>query len=125
MAPEIANGRYGKEIDTYALGIILYEMLTGHVPFEGESVGEVLMKHLTSEPELTVLDQPYRNIVQGAMTKDPDARIKSVSEMLQQLPRNGLSPEIPGSSNQTNSAASAQAATSPPAVATGMATTET
>ncbi len=46
MAPEIANGRYGKEIDVYALGILLYELLTGHVPFEGESVGEVLMKHL-------------------------------------------------------------------------------
>ena len=42
MAPEVANGRYGKEIDIYALGIILYEMLTGRVPFEGESVGEVL-----------------------------------------------------------------------------------
>ena len=42
MAPEVANGRYGKEIDIYALGIMLYEMLTGHVPFEGESVGEVL-----------------------------------------------------------------------------------
>ena len=52
MAPEVANGRYGKEIDIYALGIILYEMLTGHVPFEGESVGEVLMKHLTAEPTL-------------------------------------------------------------------------
>ena len=48
MAPEIANGRYGKEIDIYALGVILYEMLTGRVPFDGESVGEVLMKHLTA-----------------------------------------------------------------------------
>ena len=46
MAPEVANGRYGKEIDIYALGVMLYEMLTGRVPFEGESVGEVLMKHL-------------------------------------------------------------------------------
>ncbi len=55
MAPEIANGRYGREIDTYALGIILFEMLTGRVPFEGESVGEVLMKHLTAEPDLSVL----------------------------------------------------------------------
>ncbi|MEX0641198.1 MAG: serine/threonine-protein kinase, partial [Pirellulales bacterium] len=36
MAPEIANGRYGREIDTYALGIMLFEMLTGFVPFEGE-----------------------------------------------------------------------------------------
>ena len=52
MAPEMANGRYGKEIDIYALGIILYEMLTGHVPFEGESVGEILMKHLTAEPDV-------------------------------------------------------------------------
>ena len=48
MAPEIAHGRYGREIDIYALGIILYEMLTGRVPFDGESVGEVLMKHLTA-----------------------------------------------------------------------------
>ena len=64
MAPEIANGRYGREIDTYALGIILFEMLTGHVPFEGESVGEVLMKHLTAEPDLTALAEPYRDIVE-------------------------------------------------------------
>lgn len=86
MAPEIANGRYGKEIDTYALGIILYEMLTGHVPFEGESVGEVLMKHLTAEPDLSVLDEPYKELVRGAMTKDPDTRLQSVSEMLERLP---------------------------------------
>ncbi len=86
MAPEIANGRYGKEIDTYALGIILYEMLTGHVPFEGESVGEVLMKHLTAEPDLSVLSEPYQSIVRGTMAKDPDARIKNVGEMLQRLP---------------------------------------
>ena len=86
MAPEIANGRYGREIDTYALGVILYEMLTGHVPFEGESVGEVLMKHLTAEPNLAGLKQPYRDIVSGALTKDPDRRIKNVGEMLRRLP---------------------------------------
>jgi len=85
MAPEIANGRYGKEIDTYALGIILYEMLTGHVPFEGESVGEVLMKHLTAEPDLSVLQEPYKELVRQAMTKDPETRIKSVAEMLHRL----------------------------------------
>jgi serine/threonine protein kinase len=85
MAPEIANGRYGREIDTYALGIILYEMLTGHVPFEGESVGEVLMKHLTAEPDLSAVDEPYRAIVQGAMAKDPETRIRSVAEMLTSL----------------------------------------
>jgi serine/threonine protein kinase len=70
MAPEIANGRYGREIDTYALGIILYEMLTGHVPFEGESVGEVLMKHLTAEPDLSAVGEPYRGIVERAAAQD-------------------------------------------------------
>jgi hypothetical protein len=92
MAPEIANGRYGKEIDTYALGIILYEMLTGHVPFEGESVGEVLMKHLTAEPDLSVLAEPYRGLVRRAMAKDPEARFRSVEEMIQRLPPASLPP---------------------------------
>lgn len=86
MAPEIANGRYGREIDIYALGIILYEMLTGHVPFEGESVGEVLMKHLTAEPDLSVLAEPYQTIVRRAMAKDPDQRVSSVAEIRKLLP---------------------------------------
>jgi hypothetical protein len=86
MAPEIANGRYGREIDTYALGVILYEMLTGNVPFEGESVGEVLMKHLTAEPDLARVPEPYREVVRRALAKDPDARIKSVGELLSALP---------------------------------------
>jgi eukaryotic-like serine/threonine-protein kinase len=86
MAPEIANGRYGREIDTYALGIILFEMLTGHVPFEGESIGEVLMKHLTAEPDLSVLAEPYRGIVERALAKDPNLRLKNVGELVSLLP---------------------------------------
>jgi hypothetical protein len=93
MAPEIANGRYGREIDTYALGIILFEMLTGRVPFEGESVGEVLMKHLTAEPDLSALDEPYRDIVRRALAKDPAVRVNSVGEILALLP--GGSPAAP------------------------------
>ena len=81
MAPEVANGRYGKEIDIYALGIILYEMLTGHVPFEGESVGEVLMKHLTAEPSLAEVPAPYRDVIGRALAKDPAVRFESVGEM--------------------------------------------
>ena len=50
MAPEIGRGIYGKEIDVYALGIMLYEMLTGRVPFDGESSQEIIMKHLTTPP---------------------------------------------------------------------------
>ena len=71
MAPEVANGRYGKEIDIYALGVVLFEMLTGRVPFEGESVGEVLMKHLTAVPDVSVLAEPFRSVVARALEKDP------------------------------------------------------
>jgi serine/threonine protein kinase len=81
MAPEIANGRYGKEIDVYALGVILYEMVTGHVPFDGESVGEVLMKHLTGEPNLDPLPEPFRTVVARSLTKNPEQRIRNVGEM--------------------------------------------
>ncbi len=74
MAPEIASGKYHKPIDIYAIGVILYEMLTGRVPFEGESVGEILMKHLTARPDLATLPEPYRTIVGRALAKDPAQR---------------------------------------------------
>ncbi len=86
MAPEVANGRYGKEIDVYALGVILYEMLTGRVPFEGESIGEVLMKHLTALPDVSMLAEPYRGVVARAMEKDPALRFRSAAEMMAALP---------------------------------------
>ena len=100
MAPEISGGRYGREIDTYALGIILYEMLTGHVPFEGESVGEVLMKHLTAEPDLSRVEEPYRSIVAKALAKDPEARLKSADELISLLPGSSSEPSTPSDTGQ-------------------------
>jgi phage shock protein PspC (stress-responsive transcriptional regulator) len=85
MAPEIVNGKYGKEIDIYALGIIFYEMLTGRVPYEGESVGEVLMKHLTAEPDLRDVPEPYRTVIGRLLCKDPEKRYSTVQAMLEDL----------------------------------------
>ncbi|PQO31978.1 serine/threonine protein kinase [Bremerella cremea] len=85
MAPEIGKGRYGREIDVYALGIILFEMLTGRVPFEGESSQEIIMKHLTASPDLGNLGEPFRSVVASALHKDPEKRTSSAEEMLQQL----------------------------------------
>ena len=81
MAPEIGQGRYGKEIDVYALGIMLYEMITGHVPFDGESSQEIIMKHLTAQPNLERVPQPYRTVVARALAKDPEKRLRDVDEM--------------------------------------------
>ena len=85
MAPEIGKGVYGKEIDVYALGIVLFEMLTGQVPFDGESSQEIIMKHLTADPDLSVLASPYREVVAKALAKDPDNRYSSVVRMAADL----------------------------------------
>ena len=82
MAPEVAHGRYGKELDIYALGAVLYELVTGRVPFDGESVGEVLMKHLTAQPDVSGLAEPYRTVVARALDKDPAKRFATVGQML-------------------------------------------
>lgn len=82
MAPEVAQGRYGKEIDVYALGVMLYEMLTGQVPFDGESTGEILMKHLTQPPDLKRLPERLRPVVARALAKDPNSRHASVHAFL-------------------------------------------
>jgi hypothetical protein len=81
MAPEISTGNYNKQIDIYASGIILYEMLTGRVPFDGESAGEILMKHLTTPPDLSKLPTGYVQILAKALCKNPAHRYASMAEM--------------------------------------------
>jgi hypothetical protein len=93
MAPEISTGNYHKQIDIYSAGIILYEMLTGRVPFDGESAGEILMKHLTSPPDLSVLPSDYVNIVGKALAKNPAHRYVSMLEMAKEVEAVGRGPE--------------------------------
>lgn len=81
MAPEVAKGLYGREVDVYATGVILYELLTGNVPFDGESTAEILMKHLTEKPDLSLLPPSVREVVGRALQKDPADRFSSMSQM--------------------------------------------
>ncbi len=83
MAPEIGQGKYDRSIDIYALGIVLYEMLTGQVPFFGSSHGEVLMKHLMAQPELGGIEEPFASVIKKAMAKEPAERYQSVQEMVE------------------------------------------
>ena len=85
MAPEISTGNYNKQVDIYAAGIILYEMLTGHVPFDGESTGEILMKHLTSPPDLSKLPDHFVPIVAKSLAKNPAHRFGGLNEMAHEV----------------------------------------
>src|SRR5690606_12252453 len=87
MAPEIGRGVYGKEIDIYALGIMLHEMLTGQVPFDGESTQEIIMRHLTADPDLTRVPAPYVGVIRKSLAKDPAHRYSSVAEMRDDVDR--------------------------------------
>ncbi|MFT5328047.1 MAG: serine/threonine protein kinase, partial [Planctomycetaceae bacterium] len=102
MAPEISLGRYDRTVDIYAMGVLLYEMLTGKPPFLGESMGEVLMKHMSQEADVSSLPQPFAAVVQKAMARDPETRYQSADELVEALfgtdaVRDGASGFDPGS----------------------------
>lgn len=83
MAPEIGAGNYDRGIDIYALGVLLYEMLTGQVPYLGASPGEILMKHMMSEPDVRSIEEPFASVIRRAMVKDPAQRYQTVQEMVE------------------------------------------
>ncbi|MCA9117471.1 MAG: serine/threonine protein kinase, partial [Planctomycetaceae bacterium] len=87
MAPEVAHGNYGREVDIYSLAIVLYEMLTGRIPFDGESTAEILMKHLTEQPDLSPLPAALRPVFARALEKDPMKRTPDVLQLASDFSR--------------------------------------
>jgi serine/threonine protein kinase len=80
MAPEIRRGTYGRSVDIYACGVILYEMLVGRPPFEGASPVDILMKHQTDPVDLSPIPTPLRPVIAHALEKDPNKRYQSMLE---------------------------------------------
>ncbi len=81
MAPELKHGHYGRSVDIYACGIILYEMLVGHPPFTGDNPVDILLRHQTDTPDLSVIPPPLRPVLERALHKDPQQRYASMGEL--------------------------------------------
>ena len=91
MSPEQCEGRANvdERTDIYALGILLYEMLTGRVPFIGEGYGEILVQHLTQHPippsKYRMLPAHLEVVVLKALEKRPDMRYPTMDEFMRAM----------------------------------------
>ena len=90
MAPEQCMGRpVDHRADIYSLGVILYEIFAGIVPFRGESFGELIYQHMSEPPEPPSrhrpMDPELERIILACLEKDPAKRPESAKELGRQL----------------------------------------
>jgi serine/threonine-protein kinase len=93
LSPEQARGgEVDPRSDLYSLGVVLYELLTGKTPFDGETPVEIAMKHLSNAPKPPSKLRPdvtpeLDKVVLRALAKNPDDRYQSADEMEADLER--------------------------------------
>ena len=91
FSPEHARGGYtDAKSDLYSLGVVMYEMLTGRVPFDADTPVSIALKHMQEKPIEPIKLNPtipyaVNKIIMKAMEKDPNERYQSATEMLKDL----------------------------------------
>ena len=100
ISPEQARGdRIDARSDIYSAGVVLYEMLTGRLPFEGDSAVSVAIQHLSSVPLAPrdidpSIPEPLELICMKAMSSDPNKRYASADAMIEDLEKFRRDPSV-------------------------------
>ena len=100
ISPEQARGdRIDARSDIYSAGVVLYEMLTGRLPFEGDSAVSVAIQHLSSVPLAPrdidpSIPEPLELIYMKAMNSDPNKRYASADAMIEDLEKFRRDPSV-------------------------------
>jgi serine/threonine protein kinase len=92
MSPEQCKGeRIDHRSDVYSLGVVTYQMLSGHVPFSAETAVGILMKHLTEPiplpPKGVALPPAVNGVLRKAMAREPRERFSTAGELAESLTR--------------------------------------
>lgn len=100
LSPEQAKGTYiDFRSDIYSFGIVLYEMLTGKLPFEGDSPVTVALKHLQEEPVPpkninSAIPDSLNKLILKAIQKEPIKRYQNAKEIIQDLQKIQENPDV-------------------------------
>jgi len=87
IAPELFEGYLDERSEVYSVGILLYEMLTGYLPFDGPSDWKICLHHLETQPLAPSLcnpsiPRPVEQVILRALEKDPRQRYQTVEDLL-------------------------------------------